>query len=78
MPYWIEIFTTDGPLLGSDGTIRLDGRYGYQRAVEEGFAHCRSLLRVKPHIAGFVISTGNRPSALYPRSKPFHLAHYTG
>jgi len=58
MTYWIEPYDLNGDYyLGSDGCIRLDGRFGLNRAIEEGSAYCRQLRHVKS-IRGFRLSKG--------------------
>jgi hypothetical protein len=72
--YWIEVFTSSGPLLGTDGTVPLDGRFGLERAISEGYQYIHRLRAVKPHASGFVISRGERPSSLTPISRPYHIS----
>jgi len=67
MAYWIEPFDLNGDYyLGSDGCVRLDGRFGLQRAIKEGVNYCLRLRFVKGSIAGFRVSRGNKPSQLFP------------
>ena len=66
MTYWIEPYDLNGDYyLGSDSCIRLDGRFGLQRAITEGAAYCHSLRHVKS-IRGFRVSRGNSCLALQP------------
>lgn len=68
--FWIEVHTSHGPLLGSDGTIPLDGRFGRDRAMAEAKKYVRRLLRIHPHITSFTLSRGSRASSLTPYSLP--------
>ena len=66
MTYWIEPYDLNGDTyLGSDGCVRLDGRFGQARAIEEGKRYCHSLRHIKS-VRGFRLSRGEKPSKLFP------------
>jgi len=71
--YWIEVMKGEKTLLGSDGTIPLDGRFSFETAVAHGYDYCEKLQGIKPWITGFRIARGDSPSTLGRPSLPFTL-----
>lgn len=69
MAYWIEVHAHEGRMLGSDSTVPVDGRYGLTRAIMEGHRYIGTLKNIKPHITGFMVMRGTKPSDLKPVTK---------
>ncbi len=75
MRYWIEVMQGAERMLGSDGTVPLDGRLSFASAIDQGYAYCERLRGVKPRLTGFTLARGEKPSTFGHRSRVFEMRH---
>ena len=67
MRRWIEFYYSEGqPVLGSDGLVLVDGRFGDQRTRALAHAQALRLRKVKPSIAFYKILFGRTCVLAHP------------